>query len=704
MQRVPDSVQLTKSNTQILLVDDDIVDIMAVKRAFRVNKIENQVHVAHDGIEALQMLRERPTRIVQPYVILLDLNMPRMNGVEFLRELRADPEHNQSTVFVLTTSQAEADVVAVREQGVAGYIVKSSIGGDMAQLVRLLDEAQPGRAEAERNSVVSPIRVLLVDDDEVDRASVARLLRASTASGAIRLEYAHSAEAASNTLTKNAFDCVLLDYRLPDGDALSLLSDWQSAETFSTPVVVLTGVAEEGVALEALKKGAQDFLVKGSFSGEVLLRSIRYSIGRFRIQEQLERANEQLERLAILDPLTEMLNRRGLEQVLLAELDRAAKEGLPLFALLLDCDDFKSVNDNFGHHVGDRVLREISYRVRAAVRHTDHVGRLGGDEFLVLLPGAQRSEAVLFAERLRHAVCDQPVIIGASVIQKTVSQGVFAVPSDTRSITELLAHGHSALRRSKRTGKNRVSESGFTAVNRGHVQNETPADLAEREDVRVFRQSIVRLHDGQEIGTEFFVQGPKGFLEKADEFFFHFLQQRTLTAVDLRCFRECIAATSRFATGNLHLNIYGSTLLESNINHVLDMLPTHGSDGTLCIEVSVQHMSGDPQKLRPIRNALREAGVRLALDQANFGRATLEALIVLEPDLVKIDRSLINSADSRTLGSLERLTRAAQILHAQLVAVGIEHSSDLEVLQKLGVELGQGFLWGLPSEVHRDSQ
>jgi CheY-like chemotaxis protein len=125
----------------ILLVEDDEIDVMGVRRAFRKLKIANPLTVAHNGLEALRILRgedghEAPKR---PFMVLLDLNLPRMNGIEFLTELRRDPELHSTIVFVLTTSKDDEDRFAAYEFNVAGYMVKSKIGKDFMDLVSMLD-------------------------------------------------------------------------------------------------------------------------------------------------------------------------------------------------------------------------------------------------------------------------------------------------------------------------------------------------------------------------------------------------------------------------------------------------------------------------------------------------------------------------------------------------------------------------------------
>ncbi len=126
---------------EILLVEDDEVDVRALKRTFQELKIANTIHVARDGFEAFDILRGTDDRspLPRPYIILLDLNMPRMNGIEFLKEVRNDPKLHDSVVFVLTTSRAEEDKIEAYRLNVAGYMVKSRLGTSFFECVTMLD-------------------------------------------------------------------------------------------------------------------------------------------------------------------------------------------------------------------------------------------------------------------------------------------------------------------------------------------------------------------------------------------------------------------------------------------------------------------------------------------------------------------------------------------------------------------------------------
>lgn len=136
--------QAATREVSILLIEDDSLDVMAIQRALAKAKMANPLHVARDGLEAFEILRSKDDQqIRRPFIILLDLNMPRMNGLEFLSELRGDPRLRQSIVFVLTTSDDDQDIMDAYENLIAGYIVKQKVGEDFMRLIEMLDHYWP---------------------------------------------------------------------------------------------------------------------------------------------------------------------------------------------------------------------------------------------------------------------------------------------------------------------------------------------------------------------------------------------------------------------------------------------------------------------------------------------------------------------------------------------------------------------------------
>ncbi|HGY90344.1 MAG TPA: sensor domain-containing diguanylate cyclase [Planctomycetes bacterium] len=167
-----------------------------------------------------------------------------------------------------------------------------------------------------------------------------------------------------------------------------------------------------------------------------------------------------LERQAHLDALTGLLNRRGLARALEREARQGRRAQAPLSALFIDFDDFKKLNDHFGHYVGDRVLSRIAHRMESLLRPRDHLGRIGGDEFLLLLPSATSLQAEVVAERLRQAVAAEVFRDDEGrTIRTTISVAVTRVPEEAPSIEGILRRARGALQRAKRSGKNLMARA-----------------------------------------------------------------------------------------------------------------------------------------------------------------------------------------------------------------------------------------------------
>jgi len=168
---------------------------------------------------------------------------------------------------------------------------------------------------------------------------------------------------------------------------------------------------------------------------------------------------DEVQRLATLDGLTNTYNRRHFMELAHLAFETARRFGQPLTALMLDVDHFKAINDEFGHHVGDQVLRTLADRCRTALRTIDVLGRYGGEEFAILLPGTtRRNAAKILAERIRHRVAEDPVQTDAGPVRVTVSVGVAAMEAGTRNPEELFKRADAALYDAKQAGRNRVVE------------------------------------------------------------------------------------------------------------------------------------------------------------------------------------------------------------------------------------------------------
>lgn len=424
------------------------------------------------------------------------------------------------------------------------------------------------------------------------------------------------------------------------------------------------------------------------------------------INTQLDETRTRLDNVQILDPLTELSNRRGLELILAREVNRAQRNGSPMVAVLLNCDDFKRINDTLGHAVGDVALREMVERITTTLRPSDYVARIGGDEFVILLTDTQYAEAKLIAERVRLAVAESPIRNSNDNIYMTASLGVAVLPYEISSVEELLSMTRHALRSSKTAGKNRVTEGVVPITRNGQGNGAEPADIVDvlrsGDCFRCAKHPIVRLSDEVQVGYELLIRGPAGPFQMPYDFFRVAIENNILTRVDLRCMKTCISAAQYLERGSkFDVNLFPSTIIDTPIDRLIEMFPTDKDLGTFCVEISEQQFIGDPSYLKEHTAALKKAGVLVAIDDVGFGRSSLESLILLEPDIVKVDIKYVAgiAMDLQKQRLLRRLIGVVEALGAELVAEGVETREDLEVIKGMGVQYAQGYLWGYPSEV-----
>jgi EAL domain-containing protein (putative c-di-GMP-specific phosphodiesterase class I) len=277
-----------------------------------------------------------------------------------------------------------------------------------------------------------------------------------------------------------------------------------------------------------------------------------------------------------------------------------------------------------------------------------------------------------------------------------VSLGLTAIPPFAASLKEVLAGAESALIASKRAGKDRVTAHGVDQL--FHAPESDVREILNRPGtIRVMAQRIVGPSGSGGVVHEFLVRGPKDSpLEQPSALFSAARHANVLCAADLLCLRRCIAATRHLTVADcVHVNIFPSTFLDTPADALQSILVQSGGP-RVALELSEQELIGAPGMLLPTLRAMREAGVLIALDDVGFGRSSLETLVVLEPDIVKIDRSVVQGVadDPGRRRILERLLGCLTPLGPQIIAEGIETEADARVVADLGVEFAQGFLLG----------
>ena len=330
-------------------------------------------------------------------------------------------------------------------------------------------------------------RVLLVEDDPEDALYIKSLLSESSIEP-FELTHAECLNAAFRCSDNKCFDIVLLDLSLPDSQGIETLLALRDKAP-SLPIVVLTGLDDQSLAIQALRAQAQDYLVKDQVNGPLLKRTIHYAIERSQLLEKLRQREAQLQvlnqklqsrvdvctveldqmnhqlqvlqTLSVTDVLTQIANRRYFEEFFEQEWRRSLRNTAPLSVILIDIDQFKLFNDTYGHQRGDDCLKKVAQVLKETVkRPRDLIARYGGEEFIGILPDTPKLGAIKVAESIGYGVGALGIAHSASTVSDTVtvSLGISTcIPKPESSPSALIAEADQALYLAKHEGRNRLA-------------------------------------------------------------------------------------------------------------------------------------------------------------------------------------------------------------------------------------------------------
>ena len=297
-------------------------------------------------------------------------------------------------------------------------------------------------------STALTIRVLLVEDDEEDVLIFKRYACNST-SFDLQVDWAPNEAEAWRSITEGQYDMAFLDLNLDTPLAGMDFLERARHHGITTPIVVVTGSGNEAKAVEAMKLGAYDYLVKGKLGSEAIEKSVMGVLQRREAEHERDSAINELAALSVTDELTGLANRRKLTETLDREIRRSTRNGRPFSLMMLDLDHFKAVNDTYGHAVGDQVLRKCAEILQAQLRDTDLVARYGGEEFCMVFPETALKNVLKTAKRIGKAMRAAPKPM------PTVSIGAVCWEVG-ESADETIARADTALYKAKEAGRDRV--------------------------------------------------------------------------------------------------------------------------------------------------------------------------------------------------------------------------------------------------------
>jgi diguanylate cyclase (GGDEF)-like protein len=408
---------------------------------------------------------------------------------------------------------------------------------------------------------------------------------------------------------------------------------------------------------------------------------------------RLNRQSSALAALAATDPLTGLPNHRTVHERLARELKRARGIAAPLSVAALDLDHFKSLNDTFGHAEGDAALQAIARVLTEQVSGRQMVGRVGGEEFVLVLPETTAAEAFAIAETCRAAIAE--LSVHGTIV--SCSAGVASFPEDDPDGTRLLELADGALYWAKSSGRARTRRFDprevillSSAEQRAQVQAVIDTDDA----LTPVFQPIVELATGRVAGYEALTRFTSAEPARSPDLWFAQARRCGLgAALEAKALATSLAVRGRPAGTFLSLNVSPAALLSPEVQAVL---PDDLSE--IVIELTEDEVFSTGIPLDAKLSALRDRGARIAVDDAGAGYAGLQQVVRVAPEILKIDRSLITGidVDASKMALLEALARFASTTGAAVCGEGIETLAELRMLARADSTYAQGYALGRP--------
>ncbi|WP_371371998.1 putative bifunctional diguanylate cyclase/phosphodiesterase [Sporomusa aerivorans] len=544
------------------------------------------------------------------------------------------------------------------------------------------------------------LRILIIDDDEVDRIMVRRALIA--AHTAIYVDEADTGNKGLNQAQAGGYDCIFLDHCLPGDNGLAVLSAIRAAG-IKTPVVILTGQGDEQLAVDSMKAGATDYLIKGKLTAESLSQCLRAAI-------RIGRAEAMIEYLSYYDTATGLPNRLLLIDRLVMALAAAERSRGQMGLLFLGVDRFKLVNDTLGHNLGDKLIRHVANRLGVCLGDQAVVTRVGGDVFGILLSDLSDSKAAAtIAERL-IAEIRQPIELNGYVWHTSASIGIAVSPDDGLDANLLFKNAETAMYRAKEQGGSvyqfYTRSMNEKVLERILLENSLRQALGKQELV-VYYQPLVDGQTGRTAGVEALLrwQHPERGLVPPGDFIPLAEETGLIVPIGEWVLRTACAQNKAWQDAGLppmtvSVNLSGRQFHQPDfigqINRVL--AETGLAPDYLELEITESIALADVDYTIAILKELRLMGINIAIDDFGTGYSSLSYLKRFPITTLKVDRIFVQDAarDAQDAAIISAIIILAHNLNLKVVAEGVETADQMVFLRERCCNIMQGYLFSRP--------
>ncbi len=494
-------------------------------------------------------------------------------------------------------------------------------------------------------------------------------------------------------------DLIIADYHQPQFDALRALKLMQEAG-LEIPFVLVSGAIGEDLAVAAVRLGAVDYVLKDRLGR--LGTAVENALEQSKLRRRQQEGQRALEHQALHDGLTDLPNRLMFRQ----QVEKALAERPSFALLLLDIDNFREINDTFGHQIGDGLLGQVAPRLRNQLDAGDLIARLGGDEFGILLPDADAGRALKVAEAILRV--ERPFLIESHPLEVTASIGIAVSPQHGSTAETLLQRADVALYVAKRSGNGAAlyrTEDDPYDPSRVVLQADLRQAIVRREII-LYYQPQVAIATGVVTGFEALARWrhtqrgwipPGEFIPVAERM--GLIKPLTACLIELAA-RQLVDWQACGISIPVSVNVSMRNLLDARFPNTLrDIVTTSGAQArSIKLEITENALMTEPARVLETMNELRALGFGFSIDDFGTGYSSLAYLQRLPVEEIKIDRSFVGELSTNT-GS-EAIVRAtielAGGLGLKVVAEGVEDEASWQGLRRLGCSTAQGYFLSRP--------
>ena len=706
----------TDKRLRILIVDDVSENLHALMNILR---DDYAISAATSGEKALELASRQP----RPDLILLDIKMPKMDGYAVLAALKINPDTAEIPVIFVTALAEAADEARGLAQGVADYIAKPVNPDLLKTRVRNQLELRRYRQHPVMFDIVAhadpahPPSLLVVDDVPENIHELLEALKNEyrimvAGSGLKALEIVHGATPP---------DLVLLDVVMPEMDGYEVCRRIKATPAGNRiPVIFVTVIDAAGEKVKGFELGAADYITKPFDVDEVRAR-IRTHLKLARLRgfledlvaqrtAMLEVSEEKYRILAHRDWLTGLPNRVLFEELLAHAILHANSNNSQFAVLSLNLDNFKTINESLGHHLGDQILIEVGKRLQGLVPESDAVSRVGGDEFNVILDCSEGMLGVdLRAQRMIDTLAEAFVLEGHSVYIG-VSIGIALYPADGKDAAILQSNADAALHQAKTQGRGSLQFFSPEMTDRAKKRLTLEGDLRhalDRQELLLYYQPQVDLINGQIVGLEALVRWqhpergmilPGEFIPLAEENGLMVRLGDWILSEACRQIKQWADAglAPRQASVNISAVQLGRGRLVESVKEVLAQ--TGIAPEQLELEITESFVMVDRKQSLKALADIKALGVRISIDDFGTGYSSLAYLPQLDASRLKVDTAFVRDMTTNSGNALivKAIIALGHSLGLEIIAEGVEDQGQARYLRSLQCDVMQGYFVSPP--------